>query len=28
MEQLYGSPNGGTGFLARNPTTGLTFVRH
>ena len=28
MEQLYRSPNGDTWFLARNPTTGLTFVRH
>ena len=28
MEQLYRSPNGDTWFLARNRTTGLTFVRH
>jgi hypothetical protein len=28
MEQLYRSPNGDTWFLARNPTTGLTFVTH
>jgi hypothetical protein len=28
MEQLYRSPNGDTWFLARNPTTGLAFVRH
>jgi hypothetical protein len=28
MEQLYRSPNGDTWFLARNPTTGLGFIRH
>jgi hypothetical protein len=28
MEQLYGSPNGDTWFLARDPTTGSAFVRH
>jgi hypothetical protein len=28
MEQLYRNPNGDTWFLARNRTTGLTFVRH
>ena len=28
MEQLYRSPNSDTWFLARNPTTGLTFIRH
>src|SRR5437588_535012 len=28
MEQLYRSPNNDTWFLARNPTTGLTFIRH
>ena len=28
MEQLYRSPNGDTWFLARDPTTGLAFVRH
>jgi hypothetical protein len=27
-EQLYRSPNGDTWFLARDPATGLTFVRH
>jgi hypothetical protein len=27
-EQLYRSPNGDSGFLARNPTTGLAFIRH
>jgi hypothetical protein len=28
MEQLYRSPNGDTWFLARDPATGLRFVRH
>ena len=28
IEQLYRSPNGDTWFLARNPTTGLGFIRH
>lgn len=28
MEQLYRSPNGDTWFLARDPRTGLAFVRH
>jgi hypothetical protein len=28
MEQLYRSPNGDTWFLARDPATGLAFVRH
>src|SRR3954463_678948 len=28
MEQLYRSPNGDTWFLARDPKTGLAFVRH
>lgn len=28
MEQLYRSQNGDTWFLARDPTTGLAFVRH
>src|SRR4051795_1030160 len=28
MEQLYRSPNGDTWFLARDPMTGLAFVRH
>jgi hypothetical protein len=28
MEQLYRSPSGDTWFLARDPTTGLAFVRH
>jgi hypothetical protein len=28
MRQLYRSPNGDTWFLARDPETGLAFVRH
>ena len=28
MEQLYRSPNGDTWFVARDPMTGLAFVRH
>lgn len=28
MRQLYRSPNGDTWFLARDPVTGLAFVRH
>jgi hypothetical protein len=28
MRQLYRSPNGDTWFLARDPATGLAFVRH
>jgi hypothetical protein len=28
MEQLYRSPNGDIWFLARDPTTGLGFIRH
>ena len=28
IEQLYRSPNGDTWFLARDPMTGLAFVRH
>jgi hypothetical protein len=28
MQQLYRSPNGDTWFLARDPMTGLAFVRH
>ena len=28
MRQLYRSPNGDAWFLARNPETGLAFVRH
>jgi hypothetical protein len=28
MKELYRSPNGDTWFLARDPTTGLAFVRH
>jgi len=28
MEQLYRSPNGDTWFLARDPATGMAFVRH
>ena len=28
MRELYRSPNGDTWFLARDPNTGLAFVRH
>jgi hypothetical protein len=28
MRELYGSPNGDSWFLTRDPATGLAFVRH